>query len=120
MPRRRTVRSSTSLTNVGHWAFLLGALIAIATAFFNLDSTVLISTLFVLGLIVGFLNVTVEETTPFLVATIALILAGVVNLRAIPAIGFVLSEILSNIVVFVVPAAVIVSLKSIYTLANQK
>ncbi len=117
---RKTGGAGSSLANIGHWAFLAGAFIAVVTAFFQFDTTVLITTLFLIGVVVGLLNITVEETTPFLVAAIALTLAGVVNLRAIPLIGFTISEILSNIVVFVAPAAVIVSLKSIWAVANRK
>jgi len=52
-------------------------------------------------------------------ATIALILAGVVNLGLIPFVGVWLRNVLSNIVVFVVPAAVIVALRSVWVLANR-
>ena len=60
------------------------------------------------------------EIAGFLAATIALILAGVVNLGLIPVVGLTLRAILSNIVVFVVPAAVIVSLRAVWVLAKQR
>ena len=110
-----------TLQQVGHWAFLVGALIAIVGGFFNemVGDTALLTALFVLGLVVGLLNVTVRETSEFLLATVALILAGVVNLGLIPVFGVLLRNILSNIVVFVVPAAVIVALRSVWVLANR-
>jgi len=115
-------RANPSLQNVGHWAFLVGALIAILGGFFNdiVGDTALLTALLVLGFVVGLLNVTVKETSEFLLATIALILAGVVNLGLIPGVGALLRNILSNIVVFVVPAAVIVALRSIWVLANRE
>jgi hypothetical protein len=119
MPAPR--KSSMPLHRVGHWAFMIGALIAILGGLFapRLDDVALFTTLFALGLIVGLLNITTKETTRFLVASMALILAGVVNLGVIPGVGLTLRNILGNIVVFVVPAAVIVALRAVWLLANE-
>ena len=131
MARKRNVKvrsvpqrsgSSTSI-RVGHWAFLLGALLAIIGGFFGgvLQSDALMTTLFVLGIVVGLLNITVKETTPFLVAVVGLMLgAGVINPSGIPVVGLYIRAIFANIVVFVVPAAVIVSLRAIWVLAKEK
>jgi hypothetical protein len=126
--RRRVVKkvsvsgSSNSFKSVGHWTFLIGAALAVLGAFFTraIGEQTLLTVLFVLGVVVGFLNIRVEETTGFLVATIALILAGVVNLGLIPVIGVWLRLVLSNIVVFVVPAAVIVALRAVWVLASEE
>ena len=72
--------------------------------------------LLILGTIVGLLNVTSKEVIPFLIASIALIVAGLVQV-GLPT---WLTGILSNVVVFVVPAAIIGSLKTIYVLASTK
>ena len=112
------------LVQVGHFSFLAGAAIAIlsgvAGIFLEIDTTFLVSILFVLGVIVGILNVTVKETTRFLVACVALILAGVVNLNLVPYVGEVLSIIMRNIVVFVVPASIFVGLRAVWLLAKEK
>ena len=107
---------------IGHYSFLVGALFAILTGIFSgyMSTPVIVSILVVLGIIVGILNITVKETKEFLIATIALMLAGAINLGIIPYVGLLLRSILSNIVVFVVPAAVIVALKTIYNLAKEK
>ncbi len=112
-------RSSKTL---GHWAFLAGAAVAVLGGFFNsaVGDRAMLTALFALGIAVGLLNVTVRERSEFLLATVALILAGVVNLGLIPYIGVWLRTVLSNIVVFVVPAAVIVALKTIWVLANKE
>jgi len=80
---------------------------------------ILVTTLVVLGLLVGLFNLTAKETMPFLVASIALMLAGIVNLGLIPGVGIYLRSILSNIVVFVVPGAIILGLKTIWQLASD-
>jgi len=111
---------------IGSWAFLLGALIAIVTGVFTgifvgYEGIILLI-LVVLGLVVGFLNITDREIDKFLVAAIALILVGSANLTAantvIPGLGTILQTIVTNVSRFVAPAALLVSLKAVYNLAK--
>ena len=106
---------------VAHYTFFVGLLVAIVAGLFRnlLGPEVLVTTLVLLGLVVGLFNLTAKETTPFLVACVALMLAGIVNLGLIPGVGLYLRSILSNIVVFVVPGAIIVGLKAIWKLASD-
>lgn len=106
---------------VAHYAFFAGLLIAIVAGFFRnvVAPEVLVTTLVILGFLVGLFNLTAKETTPFLVASIALMLAGIVNLGLIPGVGIYLRSILSNIVVFVVPGAIILGMKAIWKLASD-
>jgi hypothetical protein len=115
-------RMAPPVQQLGHWAFLIGVLVAIVGGFLMnvLGETAVFSALFALGVVVGLLNITLRETTDFLVATIALIMAGVVNLRLIPYVGVILQTILNNILVFVVPAAVIVALRAVWVLASRE
>ena len=109
----------------GKWALIIGFLIAIIIGLFsgNLGSNAqgwIIFLLVVLGLIVGFLNIAEREATPFLVAAIALLVTGTaaINLAIIPQIGTYLQTIIKNITVFVTPAAIVVAMKAIFSLAN--
>ena len=106
---------------IAHYSFFVGLLIAILAGFFRtvVSTEVLVTTLVLLGLLVGLFNLTAKETTPFLIACIALMLAGIVNLGLIPGVGLYLRSILSNIVVFVVPAAIIVGMKTIWKMASD-
>lgn len=115
-------KGESEWVKTGHYAFFIGAILAIIAGLFQglIPVTVVMTLLVVLGLIVGLLNITVKETSQFLVASIALIVAGIVNLGLIPYVGDYLRAILTNIVVFVVPAAIIVALKTIYSLAKAK
>ena len=112
---------SLELHRVAHYAFFLGLLVAIVAAFFRayISPEALVLTLVLLGFIVGLFNLTAKETVPFLVAATALMLAGIVNLSLFPVIGPWLRQALSNIVVFVVPGAIIVGLKTIWHLASD-
>jgi hypothetical protein len=114
-------KSKMELHKVAHYAFFVGLLIAIVAGLFRniFSPEVLVTTLVILGFIVGLFNLTAKETLPFLIASIALMLAGIVNLGLIPGIGLYLRSILSNIVVFVVPGAIIVGMKTIWKLASD-
>ena len=101
-------------------SWLLIAIIAGLPWFYSsVNAVALMSTLVFLGFIVGLFNLTAKETKPFLIAAIALILAGIVNLALIPKIGFCIRSSLSNIVVFVVPGTIIVGMKAIWKLASD-
>ena len=106
---------------MAHYTFFVGLLIAVIAGLFRnvFSPEILVTTLVILGFIVGLFNLTAKETTPFLLAAVALMLAGIVNLGLIPGIGLYLRSILSNIVVFVVPGAIIVGMKAIWKLASD-
>ena len=100
------------LTTIGRWAFLGGMLLAVLSGFTEIPNLAL--TLFILGLIVGFLNVTEKESTPFLIAVIALLLIGVSSLQ-LGGLTAVVISILNNFVAFVAAAGLIVALKQVIT-----
>jgi len=100
---------------VGVWSFFIGLVIAVILGATGYTSTGL---LLALGVIVGLLNIADHEIVPFLVACIALIIAG-------SALGSLVSSlwlmrIVSNVVVLIVPAAVIASFKAVYALASTR
>ena len=110
-------------TKLGEWSFIGGIIITIVVSLFKVSDTIggwLLLLLVELGLIVGLLNVTEKETTPFLVAAAALLITGTTggSLAIIPVIGGYLQNIVQNIAVFVTPAAIVVALKAIQSLAK--
>ncbi len=106
-------KKASSMETVGVWSFLVGLVLAVVLGLFGYTATTL---LLVLGLLVGLLNVTDKEIVPFLVASIALIVVGSVSV-GLP--GW-LTNMLANIVIFVVPAALLASVKAIYALAGTR
>ena len=105
-------------SRLGHWAFIVGILIAVIAGLVPAWNTPTVMwILVILGLIVGLLNITAKETVEFLVAAIALMIVG--SAGAIPALGMMILAILANIVAIVAPAALVVSLKAIYALAQR-
>ncbi len=103
---------------IGHWAFIIGIILAIVAGLVPAWQTPTITwILVIIGLIVGLLNIQAKETTEFLVAAITLLIVG--SAGAIPALGVIVLSILANIVAIVAPAALIVALKAIYSLAQH-
>lgn len=108
---------------IGKWSFIAGILLAIlagllGTALAEYASSVAIL-LIVLGLVVGFLNITTKQVYDFLIAAIALLLTGAAGLDTLPVVGAYIGPVLTNIASFVAPAAVIVALKAIYEIGKK-
>ena len=108
------------LEQIGHWSFILGVVIAIVAGLVGLAYAETVAmVLVVLGILVGFLNISEKETSSFLIAAIALMLTGAAGLESLPAVGTYLGPVLTNIATFVAPAAVIVALKAVMELGKR-
>ncbi|MBW3010763.1 hypothetical protein KY335_00245 [Candidatus Woesearchaeota archaeon] len=103
----------------GHYAFLVCILLAIIAGLVVVPYTAII--LVILGLVVGLLNITAKESKDFLIAAIALAVVGSSGLGVIQwaGLGGMLTTILGNIALFVIPAALVVALKEVYRLARD-
>jgi len=125
--RNSGVKRSISKNNasLGSLAFLFGAAIAIISGIINPlgTSTMLVSLLIILGLLVGLLNVTKRESNSFLMATVSLVIVswlGGAVLGDVARIGIYLEGVLTSILTFVIPASIVVAIKSIYVLEEEK
>ena len=114
---------------IGEYAFLLGIAVAVITGVATLATDALVAyasetalLLAVLGIVVGFVNVSEKNATAFLVAAIALVTAGTASFSAInvAGLGAILNTVIGNIAVLVSPAAVIVAVKAVYNHANGR
>ena len=108
---------------IGFWAFIIGLIIAVVGGIMmSLNMAALIPIFIVIlvifGLIIGFLNITAKEIMLFLVATIALIVAGGVfaPLKAVG--GAILDNILSLIATLMAPAAVVAAIKALWAVGK--
>ena len=112
-------------SKIGQWAFLVGLALAVIFAFVKAGQWegAVTLVLVIAGLVIGFLNITEKETTPFLVAAIALMATSAAKLDVInglvPNVGTWLQNIVVNIAVLAAPAAVVVALKAIKSLAQD-
>lgn len=112
---------------MGAWAFIVGVIVALALGLLPASlQSVGVPVLVVLGLVVGFLNVTEKETSQYIMAAVAIMIAVYTAGSAIDAqleslgrIGGYLVGLLSNINIFVFPATIVVALKAIYGISKD-
>ena len=117
-----------AMEKLGEYAFLACIVIAVlaglATGLAGYQSGAVSALLVVLGVVVGVLNISEKETTPFLIAAVALIAASTVGFGAIDDViskaGTTLNAIFDYIATFVAPGAIIVAFKAVYALASKK
>jgi len=102
---------------IGKWAFIIGLVLAVLAGIFFQPGWA-IWVLAILGVIVGLLNVTAEETRGFLLASIALTLSATA-LNTLPVIGTVLSYVLPFVVAFVAGGMIVVALKELFKTARR-
>ncbi|MEI8364436.1 MAG: hypothetical protein WCF78_03185 [archaeon] len=109
------------LQKLGAFSFLAGILIAIIFGIIpsltNLTWVAIV--LMILGVLVGLLNVDDKNISLFLLAAISLV-AMSTSLNAMPVIGGMLRSIIVNLVQFIGPAALIVSIVAIVRVSNSK
>lgn len=105
---------------VGSYVFLAAIAVAVLAGLMpGFDQQVWVgSTLAILGLIVGLLNITRAESVEFLVACIAL-LAVSGSLVVLPWVGSMLDAIMRHLVSVVAPATLVVGIKLLYELARD-
>lgn len=113
---------------IGNYSFIIGVIVAVvlglAAPKLGSAATWLWSLLIVLGLVVGFLNVSGKETKDFLMVSVSLVIVAYaggaqidkwVNVQII---GEYLSGVFNSILALVIPASVIVALKEVWEMAK--
>jgi len=126
------------MEKIARWAFGAFVIIAIVMGLivgymrYNLDPNYtnvngyVTLVLLILGIIVGLISITSKEVTPFLIATIALIVASSISnvWNPLTTIHELLYDwaatILNYIVAFTAPAAVIIAIKSLLAIERTK
>ena len=114
---------------IGDYSFIIGVILAVVLGLVSqqLGSAQpwLWSLLVVLGLVVGFLNISGKETKEFLWVTVALVVvafagsAQVTSWEKVQLIGPYLKGIFDSILAFVVPSSVVVALKDVWDIAKS-
>lgn len=106
---------------IGSIAFLAGVLLAAVFALIIPSGPTydwIVWLLVIIGVIVGLLNIAVEEIQPFLFAGTIFVIVAALGKDAFGNIGFVL-QFLKNLLTLFVPATLIVALRSIWSLGRE-
>ena len=105
-------------SNIGSWAFLIGVVLAVILGALGLVSGYVLMALIIIGLIVGFLNVTGKEVGPFLLSGAVLIIESSLGSNVLSDLAYV-GSILEALLVIFVPATVIVAIKNVFKLSKN-
>ena len=105
-------------STIGKWVFLAGVIICVVAGIGVANHELLTIILAIAGVVVGILNVAGSETRTFLIAGIALVVSAS-SLDQLPYIGSYITAIMDYLVVFMAPAVLVVSLKSIWNTAGD-
>ena len=105
------------IAKIGKWAFIIGLVIAVLAGLFFQPAWAL-WVLAIMGVIVGLLNITAEDTRGFLLAAIALTLSATA-LNTIPLVGRAFSYVLPFVVAFVAGATIVVAFKELFQTARS-
>ena len=108
------------IQDLGKWAFLIGVLLSLLTAFLTgiVATATLVVLLFILGLLVGILNISRKNSVTFLMGVLVLLILGVGGISAISEVRLdwlynYLATALSSFIAFVGAAGLIVAIRAI-------
>ena len=118
---KEEAKSSGMMAKVGVWAFIIGLVLAIIISLFYSMSppSWSIYVLIILGIIVGFLNVTDKEVQMFLVATIGFMIGFQSIGNVVVRISASAGTFFQLVTVFIAPAAVVVAVKALYNITHD-
>lgn len=112
------------------WAFLIGVVLALVggmlSALFGHLNPIVLGLLLVLGFIVGFIGVSPNDVSKFMTAAVSLVIvsyagtAGVRNIEFLNwEIGNILSSTLGALLVLLVPATIVVAIRSMFSISQE-
>jgi len=119
--------------SVGAWAFLIGVILAVliglsttllSIPFITEFSAEIYAILILLGIIIGFLNVTGKDSQTFMIAGAILVIVSRFGMESFYGsligigIGDIVSSVFGALLVLFVPATIIVALKTVFSIAN--
>ncbi len=108
---------------IGSWSFLIGVVLAIllGTRLTGTYEKEVLWAVFLLGIIIGLLNIAVEEATAFLTSGTVLVLVSYLGVQVgvFDEVAPLIVNILKGILTLFVPATIIVALRSTFVLAKK-
>ena len=102
----------------GAWAFLIGIVLAVIFGAMEQVQGIMLTVLFIIGLVVGLLNITDKEATPFMMAGAVLVIVSALGGSVLSSIGWIKGILDASLAIFV-PATVVVAVKSVFGMAKN-
>lgn len=108
---------------LGSWAFLVGLVLAVllGLGLTGVYQATMVWVIFLLGLVVGLLNIASEEVSAFLTSGTVLVLVSFLGVQVgvFDEVAPVIGNVLRGILALFVPATIIVALKAVFVLARR-
>jgi len=108
---------------IGSWSFLVGVILAVllGLGLGGLYQETLLWIVFLLGIVVGLLNISSNEVSGFLTSGAVLVLVSFLGVQVgvFEGSATVIGNVLTGILTLFVPATIIVALKSVFVLARS-
>jgi len=108
---------------IGSWSFLIGLVLAmvLGLGLGGIYQNTLLWVVFLLGIVVGLLNITATEVGAFLTGGTILVLVSFLGIQVgiFEGVAAIISNILKGILTLFVPATIIVALRSVFVLAER-
>jgi hypothetical protein len=115
-------RTQKVLGFIGMAAFSVGLVMAIIYGVISRDNANVTLALVLLGIVIGFLNITRREMALLLLTAVALIVVGKASFSPlddlVDGLGYSLNGIVSYLAVFMAPAAVITAVRAIWAVGR--
>lgn len=108
------------MEKIGGLAFIAGVAVSIIAGF--ITANWILPLLTILGLVVGFLNVSTREMQTFVLVAIGLVLIAAFatpQIRSLPEVGPFLGRIYLALLLFIAPAATVVALRGLFMIAKK-
>tara|TARA_B100000315_G_C14452653_1_gene529888 strand:+ start:131 stop:505 length:375 start_codon:yes stop_codon:yes gene_type:complete len=114
----------------GAWGFLVGIILALAVGILSASlgelSGYILGILVILGLMVGFINVSPKDQNAFLMTAVSLVIVSFAGAEGISGIEFLnigignmVSSTLGALLVMLVPATIVVAIKSLFSISQK-
>ncbi len=108
---------------VGSWSFLVGLVLAVllGLGLGGSYAPTMLWIVFLLGVVVGLLNIAHDEAAAFLTSGTVLVLVSFLGVQTgiFEGVAAMIGNILTGILTLFVPATIIVALKSVFVLARR-
>lgn len=120
----KKVKAKKTFGSLGSWSFLVGIILAVVLGLgFGVEAygATLVWIVFLLGLVVGLLNITDNEVSAFLTSGTILVLVSFLGVQVgvFESLAPIIANVLRGILTLFVPATIIVALKAAFVLAEN-
>lgn len=123
MAKKKVENGKFNKNMVGSWSFLAGLILAVVLGLGlgGIYQDTLLWVVFLLGVVVGLLNIAADEVGAFLTGGTILVLVSYLGIQVGIFTGIVpvIANILKGILTLFVPATIIVALRSVFVLAKR-